>query len=302
MGFRRHFADRTVGVGAAAAVGSGLAYAFTVVIGRTLAEDGLPGETALGIRFMLGAALLLGFRALRGGSLLPVPGERLAAFLLGAIGYALESTCFYLALGRGSAAAVGLLFYSYPAIVTLLEILTGGTRPSVRILAAMALSAGGVALVVVAGGDITITPTGVLLALAASLSFSLYFLASHRFVVRTDAAVNAGWVSLGAGVSMLLRGVLLGRLESPAGHWPAMLAYGLANAFAFGLMFVGLRRLGPTRTSVLLTVEVAGTVVLAAVFLDETLRAAQLLGGVAIAAGAVLVALSTREPAPAEPP
>ena len=267
-----------------------------------MAEDGISGETALGIRFMLGAFLLLGWQAVRRGALLPEPGERLAAFLLGAIGYAIESTCFYLALGRGSAAAVGLLFYSYPAIVTLLELATGGARPTARLLGAMALSVAGTVLVIVAGGDITISGTGVLLALASSLSFSLYFLASHRFVVRTGPFVNAGWVSLGAGVSMLVRGAVLGRLESLDGHWPAMVAYGLANAFAFGLMFVGLRRLGPTRTSVLLTVEVAGTVLLAALFLDERLRAAQLVGGVAIAAGAVLVALSARDPVPAEPP
>jgi drug/metabolite transporter (DMT)-like permease len=55
-------------------------------------------------------------------------------------------------------------------------------------------------------------------------------------------------------------------------------------------MFAALRRLGPTRTAVLLTVEVLGTVALAAAFLDETLRGLQLVGGLAIAAGAVLAA------------
>jgi len=280
-------------------VGSGIAYAVTVVIGRSLADGGVTGETALGIRFMMATVLLLALQAGRRAPLAPVRGERLTTFLLGAIGYSLEATCFYLALGRGSAAAVGLLFYSYPAIVTVLELAIGGIRASRRLVGAIVLSVGGVALVVGAGGRITVSATGAVFALLASLSFSLYFLTSHRLVRRTEPVVNAAWVSLGAGLSLLARGVVLGRLHQPAGHWPAMFGYALANAFAFGLMFVGLRRLGPTRTSVLLTVEVVGTVLLAALFLDETLRAAQLVGGAAIAVGAVLVAMA--EPGTAEP-
>jgi drug/metabolite transporter (DMT)-like permease len=255
-------------------------------------------ETALGIRFAVGAAMLLAFQLARRGALAPARRERVACFLLGAIGYAAESSFFYAALGRGSAAAVGLLFYAYPAIVTLLELATGALRASGRLFLAIALSAGGVAVVVATGASLTISALGAVFSLSAALSFSLYFLTSHRIVKRTDPVVNAAWVSLGAGASLLLRGLLLGRLHSPAGHELTLLGYGLANAVAFGLMFVGLRRLGPTRTALLLTIEVAGTVVLSAIFLDETLRAIQLVGGAAIAVGALLV--STSAPAPAE--
>jgi drug/metabolite transporter (DMT)-like permease len=109
---------------------------------------------------------------------------------------------------------------------------------------------------------------------------------------------------MGTGLSLLVRGGVLDRLALPSGRWPTIAGYALANAVAFGLMFAALRRLGPTRTSVLLTIEVAATVVLAAVFLDETLRPIQLAGGAAIAAGAVLASLAHvdhDEPVP-EPP
>jgi drug/metabolite transporter (DMT)-like permease len=130
-------------------------------------------------------------------------------------------------------------------------------------------------------------------ALLASLSFSLYFIASHRLVHTTDPITNAAWVSLGAGVSLLTRGLVTGDLHWPSGQGGMLLVYGVANAFAFGFMFAALRKLGPTRTAVILTFEVFATVVLAALFLDETLRPLQAIGGIAIAAGAVLVTLAT---------
>lgn len=280
-------------IGSLAAVLSATAYGVTVVIGRALARDGITGATALGVRFTLGAAILVALQAVRRAPVVPDRGERVTAFLLGAIGYAVESSCFYAALGRGSAAAVGLLFYSYPAIVTLLELVTGASRMSKRLLAALALAAVGVVVVIAAGAAVSISRAGVVFALLASLSFSLYFLASHRLMRTTDPITNAAWVSLGAGVSMLVRGLLTSDLHWPSGQGGTLLVYGIANAVAFGFMFAALRTLGPTRTAVILTFEVFATVVLAALFLDETLRPLQAVGGIAIAAGAVLVTLAT---------
>jgi drug/metabolite transporter (DMT)-like permease len=258
------------------------------------------GSAALGIRFAISAALLLAMQALRRGPLLPVRGERAAVFLLGAVGYATESTFFFLGLERGSAAAVGLIFYSYPAMVAGAELALGSARGSRSLVGAVALSIGGTAVVVATGEEVSISRSGVVFALLAAATFTLYFLAGHRFAVRTDAVVNAAWVALGASVSILARGAITGDLHLPGGRGAQLVAYGVANSFAFGCMFAALRRLGPTRAAVLLTFEVVATVVLAALFLDERLRAIQLVGGVAIAAGAVLIARAGVEAA-AEP-
>jgi len=50
-----------------------------------------------------------------------------------------------------------------------------------------------------------------------------------------------------------------------------------------------LHRLGPSRTSVIMTLEAFFAVVLAAVLLDESISVVQALGGAAILAAAVLV-------------
>jgi drug/metabolite transporter (DMT)-like permease len=100
--------------GTTAAAMSGLGYAAITVIARSLANDGVGATTALSIRFAIGAVILVGLVLVSGRSLWPARGERVAAALLGTLGYAFEASLFFAGLERGSAAAVTVLFYAYP--------------------------------------------------------------------------------------------------------------------------------------------------------------------------------------------
>ena len=237
------------------------------------------------------AALVLGaVLAVRGAPLLPARGERLPLVLLGGVAYALESTLFYLALGHGTVAAAALVFYAYPAIVALVELSLGSQLPLRRLAFALGLSAAGTVAVVATGEHVSISAVGVLFALGAAAVFAVYLVGGGRLVHRTDAWTRAAWVAAGASVSSVARGVLTHSFSVPGGHRPLLLAYGACTAAAFGLMFLALVRLGPTRTAVVMTLEAFFAVVLGAAFLHEGLAPTQVVGGIAILAAAVLVA------------
>jgi drug/metabolite transporter (DMT)-like permease len=227
--------------------------------------------------------------------LLPPTGERLRVVLLGVIGYAVESTFFYMGLERGSASAVALLFYAYPAIVALVGMVMGKPIGG-RVGAAIALSAAGTALVVAAGGDVHISTAGAVCALASAASFAVYLIVSHRVAPRTDAPTMAAWVALGAASSFLMRALAGGGLQPVDGHLDLLLGNGLATASAFFFMFAGLRRLGPTPTAVVMTLEALFAIVLAGIFLDETLGPLQLVGGAAVLAATIIIALAQETP------
>jgi drug/metabolite transporter (DMT)-like permease len=285
--------------GTVLAAAGAFSYGVTIVFNRSLAKAGLGPPTALGLRFTLAGLLLLALLSATGRPLLPLARERRACLVLG-LAYAVESTFFFMALERGTAAAVTLLFYAYPAIVTVAELAGGRGRPSGRVLAALALSATGSMVVVVAGAEVSITTAGILLALCSAVAFSLYLMASHRLVGRSDAMTTGAWVALACGLTHLARGALTAGFRSPAGQWPALLGNAVATAAAFSLMFAGLRRLGPARTAVVMTLEAVFGVGLAAAFLHEALRPVQVGGGALVLTGAVLVATSgLRRAAPA---
>lgn len=272
-------------------------YAVTVVFNRRLAADGLDVSTVLGIRFAVAAAILLGILAVRRASLLPAPGERWKVLLLGVVGYGIESTFFFLALANGTTAAVSLLFYTYPAVVTVLDLVLGRTRADRRRLGALALSAAGSGLVVAAAGGVSISGAGIAFALLASVSFSLYLLTSDAVVVRTDALTTGAWIGLGAAIFMVTWALPSGKVVPPPGHWVPLLGNGIATAGAFALMFAALRRVGASTTAVVMTLEAFFATVLAAAFLGEGVRPLQAVGGAAILTATVLLARARRTPA-----
>jgi drug/metabolite transporter (DMT)-like permease len=283
--------------GAALASRAAFSYAITIVVGRSLAKAHLPPSTSLGIRFSIAGLALLAILAVRRMPLLPPRGERLGVIALGAVGYSTESTFFYLALGRGTAAAVALLFYAYPAIVTAFQFAMGERTAGRITLIALMLSAGGTALIVTSGDRFSITTTGVLYALGSATTFAIYLVASYRVVKRTDALTSGAWVALGAGTALVLRGAVFGGLVLPSGRWPQIVLYALATSSAFALMYAGLFRLGPSRTSVVMTLEAFFAVVLGALVLGEGLSPLQLVGGAAVLAGTALISIRRTTPA-----
>ena len=276
--------------GVLAAVGSATAFGVTIVVQRSLAKSGLAVTAALAVRFGIAGLVLLGFLALRRSPLRPVPGERARAFLLGVVGYAGEAALFYLALQRGSAAAVSLLFYAYPAIVTLLEVGLRIRPPRLLTFGVVALSTVGVVLVVITGDRVSITPAGVAYSLAAATSFSCYLLLSQRLVPKSPPTVVGAHVATGASLALLTAGVVAGTLHVPASDLPLLALNGVTTAIAFALLYLALANLTAGAAAVVMTLEAFVAVALAAVVLGERIRPAQLVGGLAIVAAAVLVA------------
>ena len=282
-----------------------LSYGVTVVIGRTLAQAHLPPADALGLRFGIAGVLLLGFLLVSRRRVVPEPGERARVFLFGAIGYAVESTFFYSGLARGTAAAVTLLFYSYPAVVTVADLVITRRRPAPQVVVALVLAAGGAGVIAAGSGNVDITGAGIAFSLCAAASFAVYLIAGDRLLHRTDSMRIAAGTAIGASTSLLTFAVVRGEINIPAERWWQLLIYGAATASAFAFMFAALRRIGSQRTSVLLTLEAVFAIVLAAIFLDEGLGAAQAFGGAAVLAAAVIISLTPLRPpieAAAEPP
>jgi drug/metabolite transporter (DMT)-like permease len=76
---------------------------------------------------------------------------------------------------------------------------------------------------------------------------------------------------------------------------------GVATSGAFVCLFVGLKRLGPVRTSIVAAAEPLATTILAFAILHEKVRWAMAVGGVLILVGAVMATVARGVPPP-EPP
>jgi drug/metabolite transporter (DMT)-like permease len=291
------------------AVGGGLValaalqFGVVVVLGKLVERTGLPVASMLGVRFGI-AALGLGVTlwALR-QPLLPARGERGRLALLGLIGYAAESSLFFLALNHGQAAAVTLLFFTYPVFVALASIALGRGAPGWLLGGSLVCAVSGASIVVASTGGLAIRPFGVVLAVSAAVTFTAYLLGVDHVMKRTNALAGSMWVSGFAAIGLVVFALMTGNADVPSGgvQWARLAGMGAGTAGAFVALFVGLRRLGPVRTSIVSAMEPLAATVLAALFLSEPIRAGVAAGGILILAGAVAASLARATPS-REPP
>ena len=246
------------------------------------------------------AVVLLGMRR----SHRPAAGEWAWLLALGGIGYAAESTLFFLALGRGTAATVTLLFYTYPVIVTVLSALVGLGVPGLLLIGSLVAAVGGAGLVVGSSGGLDITTAGIAFALASALTFSVYLITADQVVRRTSPLASSMWISLSASAALAAYSAVTGGAEVPETKaFLSVTAMGVLTAGAFVLLFLGLRRVGAVRTAIVASLEPVAASTLAFFFLDESLRSGVLAGGLLILAGSVAASLArgVRDPERAVP-
>jgi drug/metabolite transporter (DMT)-like permease len=285
---------------------SAAAFGAMAVLGKLAYDAGATVGTLLAARFVLAAALFWGLVLAGGGAreLRAVGGRDVGvAVALGACGYAAQAGGYFAALERIDASLVALLIYTFPAIVAVAAVVLGRERVDARRSTALGLASGGLVLVLAGAGAGAFDPLGTALALGAAVVYSAYILVGEGVAGRMRPSVLSALVCSGAALSLTAGSAVLGDLRpgalTAAGWgWLACLAV-VSTVAAVALFFAGLRRVGPTRASILSTVEPLVTVVLAFLVFGEVLGTVQILGGALVLGG--VLALNAR-PRPAAGP
>ncbi len=287
-------ATRADAVGGALVALGAVCFGSVVVLGKHQLDQGVAVSSLLATRFGVAAVILVAILVSLRRPLAAAEGERTGLAVLAVCGYAVEASLFFAALQHGTAAAVTLLFFTYPAFVTLLSWATGARRPGRLTLVALACAVTGAAIVVGAGGTLSIQKAGVLLVLGSALTYSGYLVGADRVLRRTSPLTSAAWVSAGASIGLFAFAILMGDdvLPSGWGAWWPVLGMGVATATAFVCLLEGIRRIGAVRTSIVSALEPLAASILAVVFLGESVGPGVALGGALILSGAVTASVA----------
>jgi drug/metabolite transporter (DMT)-like permease len=273
-------------------------------------------------RYLLGAATLV---LLAGGvgALRAAGGRRARLVALGGGGQAVSGFTSLLALRWIPVATLVFLFYTYPSWIAVFAAVRRTERLDAMRVAALALSLGGIALMVGAPSAKSLHPAGVALALGSALIYALYVPFIGALSDGVPARVAAAFVAMGAGVTFLAvalvaavvdrvapgamstatQGTLLVGAVTDASAIAAIIALAVVStALAFVLFLNGLATLGPVRTGIISTVEPFWAALLGAVVLGEPLSGSTLIGGAMIAGAVMLLQLRPGKPVTADPP
>jgi drug/metabolite transporter (DMT)-like permease len=288
-------------VGAAMCAASAASFGAMAIFGKLAYDAGVGVLTLLVVRFVL-AALILGAANAARRPRPRLPGRRalLIALGLGAIGYAAQSGLFFTALTRIDAGLTALVLYLYPSLVTLGAVALGRDRLDRVRVGCLLLAFVGLALVLFVGDPAHVDALGVALALGAAVAYTGYILISDTVLSdRVDPLGLSALVCAGAATSFALAAVVSGKasfsFDAIGWLWLGAIAV-ISTVLAIVLFFGGLARIGPSRTSMISTIEPLVTVVLAFLVFGEQLTATQLAGGVLVLASVVLLQTLGRHP------
>lgn len=276
---------------------SGIAFGFLGIFGKTAYGRGIaPGEF-LSLRFLIAGALLTGFFACTRPAKLKLGARaHLLCASLGVFGYAVFSSCYFMALKGLSASLTVLLLYMYPVIVAAGAWVFFGEAIERRKWWALPLVMLGLVLLI--SGDLEVRePVALLFGFASAFFYSVYILISRRRLREIDPIVAAGLIQLAAGLAL---GAVHWRdparlIEVVSGDWPLLLATALVcTVLAMGLFLAGLKKLQSWEVSVLSTAEPITGVGLAMLWLGEALSPGQILGAAGLIGAFLLVAWPTK--------
>jgi drug/metabolite transporter (DMT)-like permease len=285
--------DKTaeLGAGAAYTLLAALGFAAVSTLTTIAVAEHVSLFTVLTWRYVLGAVVMVAFigtrhyprMAWREASQWVVLGGGGQALL---VGLALSSLQFI------TAATLAFLFYTYPAWVTVVQTARGAERLTPRRVTALALSFGGIVVMVGAPGAGAIAWQGIALALGAAVVYGLYIPLMQVMQKSHPVAVTSAYAKIGSAICFLILATsqrsFTGSMSGTA--WAAIVALTLFSTVLPSVFFLmGLMRLGAVRTAIVSTVEPFLTAILGAVVLRQAITVSTMLGGAMIIAAVVVL-------------
>src|SRR3990170_834144 len=310
--------DRRSAVGIGLVVISAAGYGSGSILAAPIYSTGVAWLTLVGWRFLIGAILGWLWVVASPGRRAALRGMRrrqvAVALALGAL-FVGNAGTYYASLETVPAALAGVVVYTYPVMVAVLSLRFATRLPGPRPWIAAALAVAGSALAL-GGIDVASAPpvSGLVLVFASAVIYSVWIILSARLSGERrdrlasesiadgsqagDAAVTTTLMMSATAAVYAAAGFVTGRPLDPAtvpsSAWPGILAVAFVASFlAIQTFYAGARRIGAARAALTATVEPLIIVVLAWLFLDQTLAPIQLVG-----AGLIVVAVVVAQPAP----
>jgi drug/metabolite transporter (DMT)-like permease len=271
-------------------ISAAFAFGLLAILVKLSYQAGLETMELLQYRWLTGAAILTVYLFLKDRSLLRAnPKTLLKAFLLGAVGHGIGSTCFFKALLYLPASTNALILYFYPVVVTLLSILFLRMKINRIVLLSLILVTSGCSLVFYDAFLKAMDIRGILFILATMLIYSCSLIVTQIFLRKERFLTLTFYMVLFTALAFLTVHNPLHALDLNGRQLLLCLSLGLIpTAIAYIFLFRAIETVGSAYTAIFSTFEPVTTVVMSFLILNENIVLYQIMGMVLIAAGIIL--------------
>ena len=276
-------------------VSASVAYGFMplwTILGQ---NSGLTTDFILFFRLACTSVLLFIFIMLNKIPILLSKRKTLEFIFLGGILYSIQSFAYLDSLQYIQSALSVMLYHIYPVIVTLIAIIFLKEKIQFKTFIALALCTIGLIIILQIPKDIALNHFGVALALIGALFYGLYVIFSQSITLNCHFLVASFYVCFFSSIAMLLSLLkshtnIPNFLEIPPIGIFSLLALAIfSTLFAMVAYYLGMPKIGITKTAILGMIEPLVAVMLSICILGESLSILQYTGAFLIILGSLLL-------------
>jgi len=263
---------------------SGASFATLAIFSKLAYTGGANVPTVLFWRFAGAALVFFSYLVLQRKLISYNRQTVIRLLLMGSLGYGSMSACFLLAVERIPASLASMLLYLYPAFVTILTAVLKQDTLTWRKAGALLVASTG--LVLVLGASLAqVDLAGLALGVGAAAVYTVYIVSGSKLMSRLEPINSTMYIMIGAGLAYAVLGLATQSIvvSMPATVWLVIAGIVLIPTVAAVLFFwLGVRYIGPAKTSIISSIEPLVTVILAWLAFGERLSPPQLGGGLLI--------------------
>ena len=276
------------------------AFSMKAIFVKLAYQYGVDAVLLLALRMSFSLPVLLAAAWWSGRrSVVPLSAKDWRAILfLGFVGYYLSSLLDFLGLQYISAGLERLILFLYPTVVVLISVYLLKKPITARSLGAMALSYIGIAIAflhdVRMTGDETATLIGGGLIFMCMITYAIYMVGSGQMTTRIGSTRFAALATTVAAVSCIAHFAIQSPLAAAVSQPWQVYAYALAMSAVSTLLPIfltakAIQLIGAAKVSIIGSIGPVATIFFAWALLGESVSLEQILGGVFVLSGVMLV-------------
>ena len=268
------------------AVISSMSFGFSPLFSLALITAGLSDFDILSYRWLIAGLVLMFYAFAKKKSLRLNSFDEAWKIILLSVLRAITSVTLLIGYVNISSGIAATLNFMYPVIVTLTMVIFFGEKRSATVYLAILASIFGVYLL--ASGDSIVahggnTRLGLICSLISAFSFAAYYIVMKQVKAdKIEVVKFTTWIMMLSAVYFIICAFIFnGKLTliTDARSWMNALGLGLWATMVSNITGVkGIRRIGPTMTSILGAVQPVTAVILGVLFLGEHLYLRSLIG------------------------
>lgn len=284
-------------LGTLTALLAGISFATLAIFSKSAYQGGANVPTVLFLRFTGAALFFWLFYLLKPQKIYYDNNTKLKLFLLGALGYGVMSSLFLFSVSRIPASVAGMLLYMYPSFVTIVSVLLKLESMTKNKCIALILTIFGIFLVLGVSFK-NLDLIGVITGVTAPCVYTAYIIGGSKVLKDLEPLSATMYMLIGTAFANIMYVMVTGTLSFEFTKATWLMVVGLifiSTIFALSSFWWSITLIGPSKTSIITSIEPLVIVILAYFAFNETLSYQQCFGGVLILLGVLILQYPCKE-------